>query len=46
MCFVTDKSKIRFKNTNIKYIIPKESLYLINEDGTEHVSTSIKILKH
>lgn len=33
------------ENTNIKCIIPKWSLYLINEDGTEYVSTSIKVLK-
>ena len=31
--------------TNVKCIIPKGSLYLINEEGTEYVSTSIKILK-
>ena len=29
----------------VKCIIPKGSLYLISEDGTEYVSTSIKILK-
>ena len=29
----------------VKCIIPKGSLYLINDDGTEYVSTSIKILK-
>ena len=29
----------------VKCVIPKGSLYLINEDGTEYVSTSIKILK-
>ena len=29
----------------VKCIIPKGSLYLINEDGTEYVSTSIKVLK-
>ena len=33
------------ENTNIKCIIPKWSLYLINEEGTEYVSTSIKVLK-
>ena len=33
------------ENTSIKCIIPKWSLYLINETGTEYVSTSIKILK-
>lgn len=33
------------ENTNIKCIIPKWSLYLINEEGTEYVSTNIKILK-
>ena len=33
------------ENTSIKCIIPKWSLYLINEEGTEYVSTSIKILK-
>ena len=31
--------------TNLKCIIPKGSLYLISEDGTEYVSTSIKVLK-
>lgn len=34
------------ESTNVKCIIPKGSLYLINEKGTEYVSTSIKILKH
>ena len=29
----------------VKCIIPKGSLYFISEDGTEYVSTSIKILK-
>ena len=33
------------ENTNIKCIIPKWSLYLINEDETEYCSTSIKVLK-
>ena len=33
------------ENTSIKCIIPKWSLYLINEARTEYVSTSIKILK-
>ena len=33
------------EGTNVKCIIPKGSLYLINEEGTEYVSTSIKILK-
>lgn len=33
------------ENTNIKCIIPKWSLYLINKEGTEYVSTSIKVLK-
>ena len=33
------------ENTSIKCIIPKWSLYLINEEGTKYVSTSIKILK-
>ena len=33
------------ENTSIKCIIPKWSLYLINEEGTEYVSTSIKVLK-
>ena len=33
------------ENTNIKCIIPKWSLYLINKEGTEYVSTNIKILK-
>ena len=32
------------ENTSIKCIIPKWSLYLINEAGTEYVSTSIKVL--
>ena len=38
-------SYIISENTSIKCIIPKWSLYLINEEGTEYVSTSIKILK-
>ena len=38
-------SYITSENTSIKCIIPKWSLYLINKEGTEYVSTSIKILK-
>ena len=33
------------KNTSIKCIIPKWSLYFINKEETEYVSTSIKVLK-
>lgn len=33
------------EDTNVKCIIPKGSLFLINEEGTEYVSTSIKVLK-
>ena len=30
---------------NVRCIIPKGSLYLINDEGTVYVSTSIKVLK-
>ena len=39
-----DDSEISFL-FKVKYIIPKYSLYLIDDRNTEYVSTSIKVLK-